>query len=235
MRLKFDLGVGVLLGIGAFIGLEATGKTDLILPEKDVASYVYDGKSMDVETFASLITTDTNVAGVQGDYTLDLHYQTDDVVPTYTRTQNYISKKGVEKIMEWERLRTRLYKDSGGVPTICYGHTGRHTAHQTRTPEQCYDILREDIQTAERAVNTLVSGSLEQNQYDALVSLVFNIGVGAFERSTVLEKINAGDFTSGALHFHDWMYVNKNVEKGLVNRRRAEIRTFLYADYQRKT
>ena len=117
------------------------------------------------------------------------------------------------------------------VLTIGYGHTKGVKAGQTVTKEQAEALLREDLKDAEAVVNSLVKVELNQNQFDALVSLVFNIGVGNFSKSSVLRFLNAGRYTDAADSFRLWnkqRQGSKMVElRGLTKRRKEERELFL--------
>jgi lysozyme len=135
-------------------------------------------------------------------------------------------------IKRWEGLELQSYKDGGGVWTIGYGHTRGVKPNQTITLDQAKALLDDDLKDAENAVNTYVKVPLNQNQYDALVSEVFNIGSGNFRGSTFLKRLNAGDY-KGAAEAMTWWNKDQNkngvlvVVQGLVNRREAEKNLFL--------
>jgi lysozyme len=138
-----------------------------------------------------------------------------------------ISEKGLSLIKQWEGLRLKAYRDAAGILTIGYGHTGPDVVEgMTITQEQADALLRKDIEKAERAVSTLVKVPLTQEQFDSIVSFVFNCGVGAFQRSTLLKKLNAGDYDGAAAEFDKWVYITRGGQKvklsGLVKRRAAE-------------
>ena len=132
------------------------------------------------------------------------------------------SKAGILLTERFEGCRLAAYPDTGGVWTIGYGHT--HGVHQgvACTREQAEAWLREDIQAAADAVNRLVQISLKQPEFDALVDFVFNLGVGAFARSTMLKDINAGNLAAAALQFPLWDHDAGRVLAGLLHRRLAE-------------
>ena len=132
------------------------------------------------------------------------------------------SKAGIQLTERFEGCRLAAYPDTGGVWTIGYGHT--HGVHpgMTCTLEQAEAWLREDIQAAADAVNRLVKISLKQTEFDALVDFVFNLGAGAFARSTMLKDINAGNFAAAALQFPLWDRDAGRVLAGLLHRRLAE-------------
>lgn len=142
------------------------------------------------------------------------------------------SKRGIELIKQLEGCELTAYKCSAGVLTIGYGHTGKDvTDGLTITGEKAETLLREDLQKFEKAVEKYVKVELNQNQFDALVSLAYNIGSGSFSKSTLLKKLNAGDYTEAAEQFLVWnkMTVNgvKKESDGLKNRRQKERELFL--------
>lgn len=138
-----------------------------------------------------------------------------------------ISPAGIALIQAHEGLRLTAYRDAGGVWTIGYGSTGGVRRGMTITRDQAVLRLYHDLDTAESAVNSRVTVPLSQPQFDALVSLVFNIGGGAFRKSTLLQKLNAGDYAGAANEFNRWVKAKGRVLPGLVTRRAAERALFL--------
>lgn len=141
-----------------------------------------------------------------------------------------ISDEGIECLKLLEGYKSTWYGDSEGNPTIGYGHLKEKGDYfESLTPEEAEIILRKDIEEVEDYLNTL-DLELEQNEYDALVCLVFNIGQGQFSKSTVLKMIRLNDDINTLTHWADWVYVNiggiKQKNKGLANRRRAEMTLF---------
>lgn len=143
------------------------------------------------------------------------------------------SNAGIKLLKEFEGLRLKAYQDSVGVWTIGIGHTKGVKAGDVITYQQAINFLYQDIKEAETAVNRMVRvfDVLTQNQYDALVSLVYNIGAGNFQNSTVLKETNRRNFNLAADAFRRF---NKGrvegvlVElKGLTRRREAERTLFL--------
>lgn len=132
------------------------------------------------------------------------------------------SSKGIEFIKRHEGFRARAYKCPAGVWTIGYGHTRGVNNGDVITKEQGERFLIRDLQTAEREVNShgLI---INQNQFDALVSFVFNVGVGNFSRSTLLRKlkVNTNDSTI-SYEFSRWKNGGGKVLPGLVKRRKEE-------------
>lgn len=140
-----------------------------------------------------------------------------------------ISDKGIQFIIKEEGERLTAYQDSVGVWTIGVGHTGyvdnkQITKGMTITQDKSRDILKSDLKRFEKAVNESVNIHLNQNQYDALVSLAFNIGEGAFKRSTLLKLLNKGDYTGASQQFLVWK--NAGGRPILLPRRKREKAVF---------
>lgn len=126
------------------------------------------------------------------------------------------------------------YKDSVGVLTIGVGHTSAAgpplvAAGMTITAAEADAILSRDLGNVESALRSTVTLPLSQNEFDALVSLTFNIGATAFKNSTLLKKLNIGDRAGAADQFLVWNKAGGKVLQGLVNRRQAERAQFLNA------
>ncbi|CAK0744541.1 lysozyme [Gammaproteobacteria bacterium] len=135
-----------------------------------------------------------------------------------------ISQAGIELVKQFEGLRLKVYKDAAGLPTIGYGHLikpGEKFAAGI-TEKQAELMLVGDLVSAQEAVRKWVNVALTQGQFDALVSLVFNFGAGNFRKSTLLKKLNAGDFAGVADEFLRWNKAGGKVAEGLRRRRMAE-------------
>jgi lysozyme len=133
------------------------------------------------------------------------------------------SDKGLNLTEREEALRLIAYPDQGGVWTIGYGHTGPEVhAGLVITREQAITWLQNDVQKAVNSVNTHVRVSVTQQEFDALVDFAFNVGVHAFETSTLLKLLNAGNYAGANAAFKSWVFVKGQVNKGLYNRRQAE-------------
>lgn len=138
------------------------------------------------------------------------------------------SQKGIDLIKVSEGLELKAYKDSVGVVTIGYGSTGTHVSMgQIITAHQAEDLLRKDISRFEEGVTKLVKVTLNQNQFDALVSFSFNLGLGNLSSSTLLKKLNASDYKGASLEFERWNRAGGKVLNGLTRRRLAEKELFL--------
>jgi len=138
------------------------------------------------------------------------------------------SKTGIAHTEHEEGCRLTAYPDQGGF-SIGYGHRGVAEG-STCTQEQAEAWLLEDIQWASAEVNRMVKVSLTQGEFDALVDFVFNIGPVHFESSTLLKKLNAGDYQGAAAEFERWDKAGGQVVAGLLSRRKAEEVEFLAVD-----
>ena len=117
-----------------------------------------------------------------------------------------ISDKGLAVLKLREGSRNKAYKDVKGVWTIGVGHTGPEVQEGlVWTDQQILDVLKQDVKVAEQGLTDNVRVALSQNQFDALVSFIFNVGVKAFRRSTMLKYINVGEFGLAAQQFDRWV------------------------------
>lgn len=148
--------------------------------------------------------------------------------PNSTKT---ISKKGLDLIKKYEGLRLEAYKDSAGILTIGYGHTKTVKPGMVINQDMANLLLKTDVMDAETAVRDLVNIELTQNQFDALVSFVFNVGRRNFERSTLLKKLNDGKILEAGEEFMKWTKARQpgglRELPGLVKRRAEEKVLFL--------
>ncbi|NCC23024.1 MAG: lysozyme [Alphaproteobacteria bacterium] len=138
-----------------------------------------------------------------------------------------ISETGLALIQEFEGLRLVGYRDPVGIATIGWGHTKTARVGQRISMERAEQLLREDVATFERCVERVVRASLNQNEFDALVSWAFNVGCGAVARSTLVRKLNTGDRKGAADEFLRWDKAGGKRLAGLSRRRRAERELFL--------
>lgn len=137
-----------------------------------------------------------------------------------------LSQAGLNLIKSHEGLRTTAYQDPVGIWTIGYGHTGTAKPGQKITEAQAEQLLRQDVGWAEAAVRKNVKVPLTQGQFDALVSFTFNLGAGALGRSTLLKKLNAGDYAGAQAEFGRFVHAGGRVLPGLVRRRNEEAQMF---------
>lgn len=138
-----------------------------------------------------------------------------------------ISEKGLELIKKFEGYEGKAYLCQAGVWTIGYGHTQGVEENDTCSVEEATEFLKKDVEKAERTINDLVKCELNQNQFDALVSFVFNIGRDNFKRSSMLKFLNSAHYPLSAGQFDRWVYARKNRSNGLIARRAAEKKLFL--------
>lgn len=138
------------------------------------------------------------------------------------------SKKAEDKIKHFEGLRLEAYRDAVGIWTVGYGQTGEHVGPDTVIePHEANELLQKELDHISDRVTAMLKVEVSQNQFDALVSLAYNIGLGAFKRSTLLKHVNAGDFEAAAKEFPRWVYAKGRKLPGLKRRRLAEQQLFL--------
>lgn len=138
-----------------------------------------------------------------------------------------ISPRGIDFIAQQEGCRLTAYRCPAGVLTIGYGHTQGVRENQTITLEMAKELLKADLGKFVAGVNDLVLIDLTQGEFDALVSLTFNIGLGAFKKSTLLKKLNNEDIIGAADEFLRWNRGGGKVLPGLTLRRKQERLMFL--------
>ncbi|MGA9697858.1 MAG: lysozyme [Acinetobacter sp.] len=144
----------------------------------------------------------------------------------------HVSPNGVDLICNFEGLRLNAYDDGVGVWTIGFGTTKypngiRVKKGDTCTLEQAKAYMQNDLKSFEQTVNNTVKVPLNQNQFDALVSLAYNIGSTAFKNSTLVRQLNEGNYKAAANQFNVWVNAGGKRMQGLVNRRAAERTLFL--------
>jgi len=134
---------------------------------------------------------------------------------------------GLELIKKFEGCKLKSYLCPAGVPTIGYGHTYGVKLDRTISVQEAEVLLDHDYQEAEDDVLEVITVPLTDNQLGALTSFVFNLGKGNFGSSTLLKKINKGDFTGAANEFDRWIFSKGVKLNGLIARRAAEKELFL--------
>ncbi|EAC0175855.1 lysozyme [Salmonella enterica] len=142
-----------------------------------------------------------------------------------------ISSNGITKLKREEGEKLKAYLDSRGIPTIGVGHTGKVDGKQvalgmTITADKSSELLKADLRWVEDAIGSLVRSPLNQNQYDALCSLIFNIGKTAFAGSTVLRQLNLNNYQAAADAFLLWKKAGNDPDI-LLPRRQRERALFL--------
>jgi lysozyme len=137
------------------------------------------------------------------------------------------SAAGLALTKQFEGLELKAYQDQVGVWTIGYGHTGVDVKEGlTITEEQASILLAADVAWAVTCVNKSVKAKINQNQFDAMVDFVFNLGCASLVQSTLLKMVNAGDFEGAAKQFLRWNKAGGKVVRGLTKRRQAEAELF---------
>lgn len=137
------------------------------------------------------------------------------------------SQEGIDLIRRWEGCRLKAYRCPAGVWTIGYGHTRSVISGLCITYDRAEELLKQDLKQFEETITSYVKVPLAQNQFDALVSFTFNVGVGAFGRSTLLKLLNQGKYALAAEQFDRWTKANGKELPGLVSRRAEEKKLFL--------
>ena len=147
-----------------------------------------------------------------------------------------LSKKGEDFIASFEGEILKVYDDGFGYPTLGIGHLLTPEERKlmplgtTITKEQSREYFRRDVPKYEAAVNKAVSAPLTQNQFDALVSLCFNIGIGAFVKSSAVRHLNAGRYADAADAILRFNKAKGKIVPGLDRRRKAERKLFMTPD-----
>jgi lysozyme len=140
-----------------------------------------------------------------------------------------ISEEGLALVRKWEGFKAEAYRDIAGIWTIGYGTTDPAHAFEGNkiSREFAAKLLRQHVSIDEVTCRNLVHVPLSQSQWDAVISLCYNIGTGAFARSTLLRKINNEDFAGAYQEIPRWNRAGGRVVQGLVNRRKEEADLFL--------
>lgn len=137
--------------------------------------------------------------------------------------QTKTSQKAIDLIRQFEGEKLSAYKCPAGIWTIGVGHTGPDVhAGLTITKAESEAILRKDLVRFEEGVSKLVTRPITQDMFDALVSFAFNVGLANLKSSTLLRKLNAGDFQGASDQFTRWDKAGGKILKGLTARRAAE-------------
>tara|TARA_Y100001937_G_scaffold127112_1_gene198282 strand:+ start:533 stop:961 length:429 start_codon:yes stop_codon:yes gene_type:complete len=135
-------------------------------------------------------------------------------------------EKGLELIKHFEGCELVAYKCPAGVWTIGYGHIKGVSEGMTITQEQAEQMLLDELIEYENYINELVTVPLSQNQFDALVSWVYNLGPANLKSSTLLKVLNSNDFEGVPAQIVRWNKANGKVLEGLTRRREAEAELF---------
>ena len=134
-----------------------------------------------------------------------------------------LTAAGLVSLANFEGLSGEAYIPvPGDVPTIGFGSTsGVEMGDKISVPEALERLMR-DVENAESAIGQCVKVPLSQGEYDAYTSFIFNVGGNAFCASTLVKKLNAGDYPGACLELKRWVYVDGKVVHGLVKRRNME-------------
>lgn len=145
------------------------------------------------------------------------------------------SRKGIQLIKEFEGCRLNAYQDIVGVWTIGYGFTKNVLPNETMTQEECEMRLLEELSSYEQAVHEATGGKYTQNQFDAMVSLAWNIGIAGLRKSSVVKAHNRGDYQAAARAFGLWNKAGGKSIPGLTRRRAAESVLYLTPEVYQAT
>ena len=137
-----------------------------------------------------------------------------------------ISQEGLSLIKKFEGVEYNAYKCAAGVWTIGYGHTAGVKEGDLVCQREAEEILDQDIKEFEGYVKDSVTVDLDQNQFDALVSWVFNLGPANLKASTMLKVLNSSDFDNVPAQIKRWNKAGGKVLEGLIRRREAEALLF---------
>ena len=151
---------------------------------------------------------------------------------TYRPRPTRLGAEGIALIKLFEGLELAAYQDGAGIWTIGYGTTKGVYQGMMIDEGTAEDWLRRDVELAEAAIRRNVTVSIHQNQFDAMISFIYNVGIGGFKRSTMLKRLNRGD-DHGAAEALEWFNKIRNpetgklrVSNGLKRRRAAERKLF---------
>ena len=143
-----------------------------------------------------------------------------------------INQAGIDLIKRWEGCKLKAYKDVAGIWTVGYGLTSRAGfievgPNTILTQEEADWYLEKVVDDFASKIRPMITAPINENQFAAFVSLAYNIGVGAFQKSSALRRFNAGNLTKVPDAMRMWKKAGGKVVQGLVNRRESEIKLFL--------
>ena len=137
-----------------------------------------------------------------------------------------LGERGTEILKYFEGCKLTAYQDSVGVWTIGYGHTKGVYDGMTITQDQAEQMLLSELEEYEGYIENMVTVPLTQNQFDALVVWIYNLGPTNFKNSTLLKELNAGNYNAAGQEITRWNKAGGKVLAGLVKRREAEAELF---------
>ena len=139
----------------------------------------------------------------------------------------HITQQGIDLIKYFEGFSSDVYICPAGYPTIGYGHLVRDSeSFDQISMSKAEELLRKDVEVAERAVSRLINTPLTDSQFDALVSFTYNLGSGALQRSTLRRIVNRAEHGRVPEQLMRWVWAGGRKLKGLITRRRAETRLY---------
>lgn len=142
-------------------------------------------------------------------------------------TDMNISAEGLSLIKKFEGCELKAYRCAANVLTIGYGSTKGVTEDMEITQEEAESLLQEEMHEYEGYINDMVKVPLEQHQFDAMVSWVFNLGSGNLSSSTLLKKLNNSEYDEVPAQIRRWNKAGGKVLDGLIRRREAEAKMFM--------
>lgn len=180
------------------------------------------------------LNNDLDADGIFGPRSLEAALKQGFSIPAGTfagKGRMEISERGIAFIHGFETLRLDCYDDGFGYPTIGWGHLVKKgepwKIGDRITKAEADALFKQDLKVFEDAVNEAVTRPMSQGQYDAFVSLAFNIGAGAFKGSSAVKLFNAGKIHQAADAILKWNKVKGKVVRGLTRRREGERELFL--------
>ncbi|MCT8506154.1 lysozyme [Chromohalobacter moromii] len=129
---------------------------------------------------------------------------------------------GVATVGPFEGKRNDAYRDPVGIPTICYGYTHDVEMGQTKSDAECRDLLKNELGNALAVVDASVDRDMPDTRRAALASFVYNVGSGAYQDSTLLRKLKAGEVREACNELSRWVYAGGKRLAGLAQRRATE-------------
>ena len=134
-----------------------------------------------------------------------------------------VSATLISGVALWEGVSYKTYEDLAGIPTVCYGHTGNDVVRgKTYLPQECKKLLEVDLIKHRQGMLQCVNVPLTPYQADAYTMFAFNVGVGAFCKSSLLKELNKGNYKQSCDGLLRWSYVKGKYVQGLRNRREFE-------------
>ena len=139
---------------------------------------------------------------------------------------------GEELIKRYEELRLKAYLCPAKIPSISYGVTRYENGSKVKlgdeiTKERAEELFRNTLEGFEKKVERLIKVPVNENQFSALVSFSYNVGIGNLKTSTLLKKLNSRDYIGASNEFERWIYSNGKKLEGLRKRRKSEKELFL--------